>query len=390
MLLLYCLLNINIYVCIKYMGDYMNYQVIINPELGGTNTGKTYNGESEKNYNLKFSKLLNDKLNSMGIKSTMIRNTDKTMSDIDRINSINKVLNNNSIIITNGLGSNGIEIIYGLKRNDNLSSRLANNFEDNNFNVDKYYQRRDSNNTNLDYDYIIRNLPNNESIIIRYGDISSSYLNSRINDMVEIVANTIKSYLGLSNDYYIVKKGDNIYSIARKYNTTVDEIKRLNNLTSNYLNIGDKLTIKSIPTTISDTNNYYIVKKGDSLYTIALKYNMTVDELKKQNNLSSNILSVGQRLKVNKPKNDKSEYIVVNGDTLYSIARRYNISVDELKKNNNLVNNNLSIGQVLKIPGNNMTTYTVKAGDTFFMGNNELTFDFFIKKFIILCKKGAS
>lgn len=356
------------------MGDYMDYQVIINPELGGTETGKSYNGESEKEYNLRFSKLLSNKLKEMGINNTLIRTSDKDMNDIERLNMIKRLINNNSnsIIISNGLGSDDIEIIYGLNRTDNLASRLATNLEDNEFTVSKYYQRRDSTNTNLDYDYIIRNLPNNESIIIRYGDITSdnNYLNGRIEDLVNVVANTLKSYLGLANDYYIVKSGDNLYSIARKFNTTVDEIKKLNNLTSNSLSLGQRLIIKSIPSTITDTNTYYIVKKGDSLYSVALKYNMTANELKELNNLTSNILSVGQKLRVNKDiPTGSNTYKVVAGDNLYSIANKYNTTVDELKKLNNLTSNNLSIGQVLIIESGttiNNNTYKVVNGDTLY------------------------
>lgn len=351
----------------------MDYQVIINPELGGSETGKTYNGESEKEYNLRFSKLLSDKLKEIGVSNILVRTSDKGMNDIERINYIKSLLKNspNSLILSNGLGSEDIEIIYGLNRNNNLASRLATNLEDNEFTVSKYYQRRDSTNTNLDYDYIIRNLPNNESIIIRYGDITSDngYLNGRIEDLVNVTANTLKSYLGLSNDYYIVKNGDNLYSIARKFNTTVEDIKRLNNLTNNNLSIGQKIIVKSIPSTIVDTNTYYTVKKGDSLYSIALKYNMTANELKELNNLTSNILSVGQRLRVNKNVPESSNtYKVVAGDNLYSIANKYNTTVAELKKLNNLSSNNLSIGQVLIITTSTSSnnTYKVTNGDTLY------------------------
>ena len=82
-----------------------------------------------------------------------------------------------------------------------------------------------------------------------------------------------------------------MYSIARTYNTTVDELKKINNLTSNNLSIGQVL---KLPT----SNNNYVVVKGDSLYSIARKYNTTVDELKRLNNLSSNNLSIGQIIRI--------------------------------------------------------------------------------------------
>lgn len=152
---------------------------------------------------------------------------------------------------------------------------------------------------------------------------------------------------------YIVKKGDSLYSIAKRYNTTVKEIVRLNNLTSNNLVVGQQLVIaiddntQPTPTTYKD----YIVKKGDSLWTIANKNNTTIDEIKRINNLTSNMLSIGQILKL--PTQDKLEevemYTVQKGDSLYSIAKKFGITVDEIKSLNNLTSNNLSIGEQLMI-----------------------------------------
>ena len=154
---------------------------------------------------------------------------------------------------------------------------------------------------------------------------------------------------------YVVKKGDSLYSIAKRYNTTVKDITRLNNLTSNNLTVGQLLIIAiddnatSTPTTYKD----YVVQKGDSLYSIANKNNITVDELKKINNLTSNMLSIGQVLKL--PTQDKGEemtmYTVQKGDSLYSIAKKFGITVDEIKSLNNLTSNNLAIGEQLMIKG---------------------------------------
>ena len=77
-------------------------------------------------------------------------------------------------------------------------------------------------------------------------------------------------------------------------NTTVDEIKRINNLTSNILSVGQ---ILSLPNITGDYSNY-TVKKGDSLYSIAREFNTTVSEIKNINNLTSNLLSIGQTLKI--------------------------------------------------------------------------------------------
>ena len=92
---------------------------------------------------------------------------------------------------------------------------------------------------------------------------------------------------------YTVKKGDNLYSIAKKYNTSVSNILGLNNLTSTNLKIGQLL---KIPANNIIQDKIYIVQKGDSLYSIANKYNTTVNNIKNKNSLTSNILQIGQKL----------------------------------------------------------------------------------------------
>ena len=136
---------------------------------------------------------------------------------------------------------------------------------------------------------------------------------------------------------------------CKKLNTTVDVLKATNNLTSNLLNVGQVLKIpKTQPEPVPPTPGEYteyIVKSGDSLYSIAKKYNTTVNELMKFNNLTSNVLSIGQRIKIptpgvtppiETPSGEFITYTVQPGDSLYAIAQRYNTTVNELMKVNNL------------------------------------------------------
>ena len=320
-------------------------KVIIDASRGGEDEGILRGGILEKDFNLDISNYINNYLKNKGINSTMIRTTDVTLTDDDRINKINNIgIDKDTIILSNRMNSDGNnEIIYALRNDDSLASDIATSLADNGYVVDKYYQQRLPSDTSKDYYYITRNTAPAETIIIEYGNIANIPL------LGDSVGNAIYSYINKSN-IYIVKSGDSLYSIARKYNTTVDELKKLNNLSSNILSIGQVLKIPSTSGTNNNTSNIYIVKSGDSLYSIARKYNTTVDELKKLNNLSSNILSINQVLKV--PSNNTSDitYIVKSGDSLYSIARKYQITVDDIKKYNNLTSNLLSIGQVLKIP----------------------------------------
>ena len=270
-----------------------------------------------------ISNRLYNRLSNENITTYLINNS---LNEQDMLNKIKNKINNNTLIISNDASNNNIEIIYGLNKNDTFVSKIYNNLEDNNFIVDKYYQKRDSIDTN------------NESIIIKYNKINN------IDKIVDVLFNTIKSYLGLSNDYYIVQKGDNLYSIAKKFNTTIDNIKRLNNLSNNLLNVGQKLIIKNIPS----YGNKYKVVNGDTLYSIARRYNVSVNELKRINNLSNNNINIGQELII--PKHSNIEYIVKSGDTLYSISKKYNINIKDIMNLNNLKNDKLTINQKLIIP----------------------------------------
>ena len=200
----------------------------------------------------------------------------------------------------------------------------------------------------LDYYNVIRNTKPNETIIIEY-------LNEKnYQEIIDIIVDSIVSYIKKENTY-VVKKGDSLYQIAKKYNTTVDEIKKLNNLSSNTLKIGQNLLIpakkaSTSTTPVEDNTTIYIVKKGDSLYQIAKKNNTTVAKIKELNNLKSDILSINQELKIPKSSEEYILYTVKKGDSLYQISKRYNTTVDEIKKLNNLNNNVLSINQELKIP----------------------------------------
>ena len=176
---------------------------------------------------------------------------------------------------------------------------------------------------------------------------------------------------------YIVKSGDSLYSIAKLYNTTVDVLKDINNLTSNTLAIGDKIKIPASNSSQNTTYSDYTVVKGDSLYSIATKFNTTVNEIKSINNLTSNNLSIGQVLKIpsltgnNNQIENYSTYTVKKGDSLYKIASLFETSINQIKEINNLTSNILAIGQVLKIPSKNQTpsnfiNYTVKSGDSLY------------------------
>jgi N-acetylmuramoyl-L-alanine amidase len=110
----------------------------------------------------------------------------------------------------------------------------------------------------------------------------------------------------------------------------------------------------------------YQVKKGDSLWKISQNYKVSVEELKKINGLSKNILQVGQKLKLPLPADSDNRYVVKKGDNLWTLAKNNNTSVLDIKNANNMKENMLQIGQILVIPTSTLasTTSTTSAKNT--------------------------
>ena len=353
---------------------------------GGKDPGTIANGITEKDYTLKISDYMHKRLNELGIENSMSRTDDETLGPEVRPERVQSFYGPSSdvIVVSNHInagGGDGAEVIYSLRNSDRLSSIISDNLSKAGQNVRKYYQRRLPSNPDLDYYYILRETPNNESIIVEYGFADStgddvSQLKNNWQELAEAVVKSIAQYTGIpykpvtTEGTYVVKNGDTLWSIARNNGLTVDELKRLNNLTSNALSIGQVLKIKE---NVSEPSvNTYKVKSGDTLYGIARMFGLTVDELKKINNLSTNNLTVGQVLRISKSADvepDTNYYIVKSGDSLYKLANKFNTTVDGLKRINSLSSNLLSIGQKLIVPdssSSNYQTYTVKKGDTLY------------------------
>ena len=322
--------------------------VIIDPYRGGNDSGYINNNIVEKDFNLMISKYINNRLNELGIQSIMTRDSDKSLSDEERASIINSY---NGIAISNRLTTgeeNGVEIVYSLKKNNTIPNKIENAFNDRDIFVNKVYQRRDENDTSKDYDNLLKNT-NTETIVINYGYINNNDdINNVLNNYeryAESVIKAIADYYGVNytktfDNEYIVKKGDSLWAIATKYGITVNELKQYNNLKTNLISVGQVLKIPEV-----STENSYIVQKGDSLWSISKKFNTTVNNLKTLNNLTSNLISINQKLLIP----GSSTYIVQKGDSLWSISKKFNTTVDSIKNKNNLKSNLININQVLLI-----------------------------------------
>jgi len=199
---------------------------------------------------------------------------------------------------------------------------------------------------------------------------------------------------------YKVKKGETLSSISKKYNVTEDELKTMNNLKSSAIRFGQELKVNQPSEMATVTNGTkttkaesavatYKVKKGETLSDIAEKNNVSVAELKSINNLHTSSLRAGQQLQLagkdtqsEKEAVTKAEKTIVHkvesGESLYVIAKKYNVAIDELKRLNNLEDGKIKPGQSLSVNvvADNSTvektvvkpkiTHKVKSGDSFY------------------------
>jgi len=191
-----------------------------------------------------------------------------------------------------------------------------------------------------------------------------------------VAVNETKNNVSKNNLYkYKVKKGDNLSEIAEKFGVTTQQVKKWNNISGNKIVAGKTLKIYNSTTSSSygdnttknsSNVNYYKIKSGDSIGSIAEKYGVKVSEIQKWNNISGNKILAGNTLKIysdanvndipnettkttKNTKTNQQNYTVKNGDSLYSIASKNNTTVAKLKSLNNLTTNNIKTGQKLKL-----------------------------------------
>ena len=364
-------------------------KIVIDPGHGGTDGGATGNGIIEKDLTLAISNYMYDRFRELGIPVVLTRNSDETLSPSERTTRSKNAFgpNRDVILISNHInagGGDGAEVIYALRNNDVLANKILDEIKKEGQNVRYAFQRRLPSDTSKDYYFILRDTNPLESVIVEYGFLDSSgddpnQLKNNYKIYAEAVVRAVSDYLGINytpvqgSGYYTVQSGDSLWGIAKKFNISVDLLKSTNNLTSNSLRIGQLLKIPSSEE-IPSTGDFitYIVSSGDNLYKIANNYGTTVQELMTYNNLNTTNLSIGQQLLIPKDNvsSDETIYVVQSGDNLYKIANLYNTTVSEILNYNNLSNSNLSIGQQLKIPESsnqvniNDITYTVKSGDS--------------------------
>ena len=249
----------------------------------------------------------------------------------------------------------------------------------------------------------------NESKIYAYVDREANLREKPFQIVRPIVPqDSVNTYQRLAQAkvrYYRVKRGDNLSTIAQKYDVAVDDLKKWNNIKGNQVAYGKNLRVNRIEaeqksiavakvevdkkgiqkdTLTAASASFYVVQKGDNLNAIAKKFNITVADLQDWNKLTNTNVQLGASLQVVKNTPNKDEitvaperkdiqYVVQKGDNLSNIAKKFGASLDELKQWNNLSTNSIALGSTLIVAKNEIAIVTNKASVASFKKKDDYT-----------------
>ncbi|MFP4846332.1 LysM peptidoglycan-binding domain-containing protein [Winogradskyella sp. PE311] len=202
--------------------------------------------------------------------------------------------------------------------------------------------------------------PNDKTKPVKFDDYVKNS-NKQAKDV--IASNSVSSSQPI---IHTVKEGENLLKISQRYGASLTDLKRINNLETTLVKIGQKLRVSHFDPIENNTEavskpiyvknvseeGFHIVKKGETLYRLANNYGITVSELKQYNGLNSNLIKVGQKLllpnsniETENTDDTVTSWRVVKGDTLFSISLYTGTTVSELKRINGLNNNIIKVGQ---------------------------------------------
>lgn len=218
-----------------------------------------------------------------------------------------------------------------------------------------------------------RKISAGDSLII-YVPNEKYYFFKQLANYSQVEQETIKRVADINNNsveikkrqiYHTVRRGENLTLIANRYNVAVSDLKEWNNLRSYYIRVGQRLKIFSnvektqLAANKKQEQNYYVVRRGETLSDISRKFKISINDLKEWNNLKGDRVVVGQRLiispdveqisKGDRVSKKRVYHTVRQGETLITIAKKYKMSVAELKRINKIRSNKITVGQKLLV-----------------------------------------
>lgn len=197
------------------------------------------------------------------------------------------------------------------------------------------------------------NVATGEIILVKADTLTKTKIPIKVEDSIHKTG-TSKS------DFHLVKVGETLLDISEMYEVSINELKKANGLETTLVNEGDKIRVRNFVDHIkiekssvyNFNSDFHTVKEGETLYSISKRYEIELNELKTQNGLKSDFIKVGQKLKIRNfdltnDLNSTQIWVVKEGDTLHGIAKKTGSTVSKLKYLNGLQNDLIKIGQKL-------------------------------------------
>ncbi|WNM19634.1 LysM peptidoglycan-binding domain-containing protein [Flavobacterium capsici] len=265
---------------------------------------------------------------------------------------------------------------HKVKKGDNLGE-IANKYDVSVAEVKKWNKLK-SNNINLGASLKI--VKNERVVTIVKKEIKADKVNSTIEEETQVALNENNDAQANPEDFYVVQKGDNLFTIAKKFNVSLEDLKEWNNIEDGIIQSGSKIVLNNESKASKEVEETpkaetkiveYVVKSGDNLGAIAKKYNASISDLKDWNELEDDNITVGSKLIVSKKlfvvpnqtvkatknqavaqskKEEVKHYYVKKGDSLFSIAKKYpGVTISDIKKWNDIKNESIKPGMKLRI-----------------------------------------
>ncbi|WP_438448629.1 LysM peptidoglycan-binding domain-containing protein [Gorillibacterium sp. sgz5001074] len=174
---------------------------------------------------------------------------------------------------------------------------------------------------------------------VGYSDLSQKYWKTHLMAIKRVIPAT-----------YTVRPGDTLWSVSLGRNATVQELRNWNKLKQDMLTPGQQLMTEDpdlLMSQIYAKGKSRVVQPGDTLWTISRLADVTIDQLRTWNQMTGDAIQVGQRLKLEAPM---KSYTVVSGDSLWAISNKTRTPEALIRKANQLAGDSVYVGQVLKIP----------------------------------------
>ena len=318
-------------------------------------------GRSLKIYSTEESIASSSKIQTK-LDTTAVKETSALASNTNKVFKEEKVVSYKDVIK-----------IYKVKSGDNISE-IANKYDVAIADIKKWNKLRG---TNINTGQKLKIIKNERVVTTVRKEVKSEKAIVDTKTQTTLALKDTNSDESQNNkDFYEVQKGDNLLSIAKKFNVSIEDLKEWNNLDDSNVQMGSKLALANKQETVKEEEPTetkiveYKVKKGDNLGSIARKHNVSVAEIKEWNELEDNNVRLGSTIivskseivvndtkfsnKENSASNQKDEvklYYVKKGDSLFSIAKKYNVTASDIKKWNGIKNESLKPGMKLKISG---------------------------------------